>query len=75
MKTAAEQLLDQGRAEGEARGRAKGKAKALLKVVQLKFGTVPDDVAQAIRTASEAQLDRWIERVLSAESYDEILRA
>ncbi len=78
MKTAAEQLLDQGRAEGEARGRAegeaRGRAEALLKLVQLKFGAVPDDMAQAIQTASAEQLDRWLGRVLSSESCDEILR-
>ena len=67
MKTAAEQLRDEGRAEG--------RAEALLKLIQLKFGAVPDDVAQAIQTASVDQLDRWIERVLSAESCAEILRA
>ena len=74
MKTAAEQLRDEGRAEGEAKGEAKGRAEALLKLAQLKFGAVPDDFARAIQTASVEQLDRWIGRVLSAESCGEILR-
>jgi hypothetical protein len=78
MKTAAEQLRDEGRAEGEAKGRAegeaKGRAEALLKLIQLKFGAVPPDVACAIQAASVAQLDRWVERVLSAERAEDVVQ-
>jgi hypothetical protein len=43
-------------------------------MVQLKLGAVPSDMAEAIQTASVEQLDRWLGRVLSAESCGEILR-
>lgn len=77
MKTPAEQCRDEGRAEGEARGRAegeaKGSAKTLLKLMQLKFGSVPDDVASAITSASLQQLERWTERMLNADSAEQVV--
>jgi predicted transposase YdaD len=76
-KTPAEQCRDEGRAEGEARGRAEGEAKGcaktLLKLMQLKFGSVPDEVTSAITSASLEQLERWTERVLSADSAAQIV--
>ncbi len=78
VKTAAEQLLERGeakgRAEGRAEGEAKGRAESLLKLVHLKFGSVPRAVEMAIREADTEQLNRWLERVLSADSPEAIVR-
>jgi len=69
----AKRYLAQGRAEGEARGEIRGEAKVLLKQLTLKFGPLPDGVAQRVQTASIAELDRWTERVLSAQSLQQVL--
>jgi len=63
----------EGRAEGKAEGRAEGKAETLRKLVSLKFGALPDSALQLIATASEAELDSWIERVLTADSVATLL--
>jgi predicted transposase/invertase (TIGR01784 family) len=54
--------------EGKAEGRAEGKAEMLRQQVSLKFGGLPDLAAQRIAAASEAELDVWIGRVLTADS-------
>ena len=64
----------QGKAEGEAAGEARGRAALLLKLLQLKFGALPDAVTARVQSASIAELDAWAERVLSATSLDEALR-
>jgi predicted transposase/invertase (TIGR01784 family) len=60
----------EGRAEGKAEGRAEGKAEVLRKLISQKFGVLSDSAAQRIGTASEAELDAWIERVLIADRLD-----
>jgi hypothetical protein len=46
----------------------------LLKLAQKKFSTVPPEVEATIRSATAEQLERWIERILSAESAEEVVR-
>jgi len=58
----------EGKAEGKAEGRVEGKAEVLRQQVSLKFGGLPDSAAQRIATASEAELNVWIGRVLTADS-------
>jgi uncharacterized protein DUF4351 len=55
---------------GEDRGRLAGEAKIVLKQLALRFGPVSEDVVARVRSASEAQLERWSERVLTARSLD-----
>jgi hypothetical protein len=70
MKTAAERLLD----EREAKGEAQGQAKALLRLMLRKFGSVPPAVEASVGCASAEQLERWIERVLFADSAQDVVR-
>jgi hypothetical protein len=74
--TYAERLIQQGRAEGEARGRAEGEAKGraeiLRKQMTLKFGPLSPEMAKRINSAAITDLDRWSERVLSAQRIEEI---
>jgi hypothetical protein len=65
---------EEGRAEGRTEGRAEGKAEALRKLMTLKFGALPGAVLQQISTASEPKLEAWLERVLSASSWDEVFQ-
>jgi predicted transposase YdaD len=82
MKTTAEQLIEQGEARGEARGKVlgqaiglvEGQARTLRKLMQRKFGPLPAAVEAAISTASLEQLDRWVDRVLSAETAEDTIR-
>jgi Rod binding domain-containing protein len=61
-------IAEQLRAEGFAKGHARGLADALLKQMTLKFGALSSGHAARIAAASEAQLDLWIERILTAST-------
>ncbi len=55
----------------EQQGMEKGEAKALLRLVRAKFGPPGPAVEARIRAAESAQLERWLERILTANSPDE----
>jgi hypothetical protein len=42
--------------------------------LQLKFGTLPEDVLQALEQASEERLDELAERLTEAHALQELLR-
>jgi len=73
MRTLAEKWEAQGEARGEARGRAEGKADSLRKLLTLRFGELSEVAQLRIASASEAQLDRWVERVLTADTVDAVV--
>jgi len=60
-------------AEGKAEGKAEGLAGLLLKLLQLKFGLLPESVVGRVQSAEIEELERWSERVLSAQSLDDVL--
>jgi hypothetical protein len=66
--TAAERLRDEGRAEG----RAEGQAQLLLKLLALRFGTLPPEVSTRVTAASAEELSRLAERVLQAPTLDDV---
>jgi hypothetical protein len=59
-----------GRAEGEARGRAE----VVLRLLTLRFGPLPADVAERVRGADVSLLDAYAERLLTALSLEDVLR-
>jgi predicted transposase/invertase (TIGR01784 family) len=61
-----------GEARGEAQGKIKGEAKTLLKLLNLKFGKVPDWIEEKVNTANKDQLDRWVECILAADTLEEL---
>ena len=69
--------LEQGRLEGEQKGEEQGRTHALrevvLKQLKLRFGSVPRKHAARIQQASVEQLERWSERIISADSVDAVL--
>ena len=69
MATFSERYIQQG----EQQGVRKGEAKVLLTLLQLKFGDVPESVRAAIDEADAETLLRWSARVLTANSYDEVI--
>jgi hypothetical protein len=69
----ARKYFAEGKAEGQAEGRAEGSARLLLKLLQLKFGPLPESVIGRVHSAGIEELDRWGERVLSAQSLEDVL--
>ncbi len=64
--------IEEGELRGEARGETRGEAKTLLKLLSLKFGTVPDWAEERINSADKKLLDHWVERVLVADTLDNL---
>jgi len=68
IMSTAEKLKREGRAEGLAEGLTQGRAETILRMLQKRFGAVPEDVAVRVHTGSPADLDRWTDRILDATS-------
>ena len=74
--------LEKGRLEGQQEGRLEGQQEGLLEGTQLalqglltkRFGPLPEDVLGQIGSASIAQIDTWLDRLLIASSLDEIFK-
>jgi hypothetical protein len=71
--TATRDLRAEGRAEGRLEGRVEGMANVLVRQLTRKFGPLPESTEAAIRAASLEQLEVWTDRVLGADSLDEVL--
>src|SRR5690606_1428908 len=69
MKQGLERGLDQGRQEGLDQGRRQ----TLARLLELKFGPVPDDAQRRLAAASSDELTRWTERVLTATALEDVL--
>jgi len=76
MGTIAERWLQEGRLEGiqegMQKGMQKGEANTLVRLLERRFGAVPDAVREDVATASLEQLDTWLDAVVDAESLDEV---
>jgi hypothetical protein len=57
----------------EQRGEQRGLRRALLKMLRTRFGEVPDEAMARVQAADDAQLDAWLERVLTAPTLDDVL--
>lgn len=64
----------EGLEEGIQIGEGRGRTVVLSRQLTLKFGELSVAVQQRLRQASEAELDAWAERILFAESLDEVFR-
>jgi predicted transposase YdaD len=63
-----------GEARGEARGEANGEAKALMMILQRRGLAMTGEQQHQIATCTDlSTLDRWLDRVLSVASVDELL--
>jgi predicted transposase YdaD len=65
-----------GRAEGEARGRAEGEARGralLLRMLERRFGALPEDAHARVLAATPAQVEAWTLRVLDAAAIEDVL--
>ncbi|MEZ4437187.1 MAG: hypothetical protein R3F65_32745 [bacterium] len=79
--TAAQRLIDEGRAagrqegraEGRQEGRAEGQRLTLERLLRLKFGPLPEDAERHLAAADPAALTRYTERVLTADTLAAVL--
>jgi predicted transposase/invertase (TIGR01784 family) len=56
-----------------AAARVDGKAEVLLQLLTLRFGPLSEAAHGRLESAHRAELERWFERVLTAQSLDEVL--
>ena len=63
-----------GREEGREEGQRQGQTRLLLKLLQQRFGELPDGVADRLATAAPEQLEQWGERLLSAPTLEAIFQ-
>jgi predicted transposase/invertase (TIGR01784 family) len=61
-----------GLAKERAQGRLEGKGGLLVQLLGGKFGALSPPVTERIASATEADLDRWFERLLSASTLDAV---
>ena len=62
-----EQWKQEGEQTGEQKGRTAAMQQTLQKLIQLKFGDLPQEYAERIQQAEIEQLELWTERILFAE--------
>ena len=62
----------EGRLEGEAKGRLDGEAALLLRLLQRRFGEIPESVEQRVLAAGGDRLQRWADRILDAHSLEDV---
>jgi predicted transposase/invertase (TIGR01784 family) len=65
----------EGREEGREEGRQQGEARVLLRLITRKFGPPSEAVREQIATADPETLLRWSERILIAQTLDEVLHS
>ncbi len=63
---------DEGHEQGVAEGKAEGERLLLEKLLKRKFGPLPEETRQRLDDAGEDELTLWAERILTADTLDEI---
>jgi hypothetical protein len=74
-KAGREEGREEGREQGREEGRLEGEAALLLRLLERRFGLLPDWAVDRVRASNIAMLDEWGMRLLDAESLDEVLEA
>jgi flagellar biosynthesis/type III secretory pathway protein FliH len=80
VTTTAEKLKAEGRREGFVQGQQEGLmqahqalVRALLKQMRAKFPELSVDVERKVEMASIAQLELWLERILTAQRPEDVV--
>jgi flagellar biosynthesis/type III secretory pathway protein FliH len=72
MKEGHKEGRKEGRKEGHKEGRKEGEAMALLRLLEQRFGTLPETVTARVTQASMHDIECWLDRVLHAASLDAV---
>lgn len=67
-----EQGLQQGLADGREQGLEEGQATMLLRLLELKFGSVPAELTARVRAASQNDVTRWGDRLFQAATLSDV---
>jgi predicted transposase/invertase (TIGR01784 family) len=70
VMTWGERLEERGREQGRQEGRHEGQAITLIRLIRAKFGPVPDHIESRVRQGREDELERWTDRILTADSIE-----
>ena len=70
-----EEAREQGIEQGIEQGVVRGQAKTLFTQIQLKFGPPNPATIARVRGADADQLERWVGRILTADSLDALFDA
>jgi predicted transposase YdaD len=73
IMTMGRQLIEQGEQQGIEKGIAQGERKLLLRLLERRFGELPEAVVDRVNAANGEQLERWADQILDAESIDDVL--
>ncbi|HDR13973.1 MAG TPA: DUF4351 domain-containing protein [Desulfobacteraceae bacterium] len=65
--------LVKGKLEGKLEGELKGKCAVLERQLTRRFGPLPAWAKEQLNSATDAQLDNWAERILDAQTLQEVL--
>lgn len=69
---AREEGLEEGMQQGMQQGARQGEARALLRLIQGKFGPPAPELAARVEGADLPELERWLDRILTAATPDEV---
>ena len=58
-----------------AEGRTEGKVETLLRLAKLKFGAIPRSIATRLREASNEDLDRWLDALITADDLNAVFES
>ena len=64
--------IQEGRLEGEKLGLERGRIETLMRLINIKFGKIESQIEDKIKSASAADLDKWLERIISASTIDDL---
>ena len=67
--------LAEGEARGLAEGEVRGKAETLLRLLERRFGCVPESARARVAHGSAAELDAWLDALLDAHSLEAVFDA
>ena len=74
MSRFSERFIQQGVQQGVRQGVRQGELTVLLRLLNRKFGELPQEVRDRVESADDKTLLEWSERVLTAGSLGEVMR-
>jgi predicted transposase/invertase (TIGR01784 family) len=75
ISIAAREWKEEGREQGQKEGREQGRRDSLLRVLELRFGSLADGVRERVAAGSAPEIEVWLERAVRAESLDAVFGA
>jgi hypothetical protein len=74
-ETAMSIAAQEWKAEWKAEGQAEGRAEALLRILERKFGPLPEGARVRVAAATASDVDAWLDRVIDSPALDAVIGA